>query len=95
MAFATVDKDNRIIEWSEDHLDGMDIEFQNGDYVNENVVNGSEDFVIIDGIAVFDPRPETIEKLNTVDTNDMIVALFEGLIELASIVTGGQYDSNE
>lgn len=64
MAYATVDENNRIIEWSYEHLDGMDIEFSNGDYIDANCVNGVEDFKIINGQAVYDPleRPQTSEE---------------------------------
>ena len=34
MAFAKIDENSRIVNWSEDRLDGFDTEFQNGDYVN-------------------------------------------------------------
>lgn len=64
MAYAMVDGDNRIIEWSNEHLDGMDVEFSNGDYIDTNCVNGVEDFKIVDGQAVYDPleRPQTPEE---------------------------------
>lgn len=64
MAYAMVDENNRIIEWSYEHLDGMDVEFSNGEYVDTNCVNGVEDFKIVDGQAVFDPleHPQTSEE---------------------------------
>lgn len=49
MAWASVDDDNRVIEWSYEHLYGMDIEFANGEYIDANCVNGVEDFKIVDG----------------------------------------------
>lgn len=58
MPYAKVDADNRIIEWSYEKLDGLDVEFSNGEYVNENCVAGSEDFIVKNGKAVYSPTPE-------------------------------------
>lgn len=66
MAYAKVDENNRIVVWSYEHLDGMDTEFSNGEYVDEVCVNGVEDFKIIDGQAVFEPleqKPTTEERI--------------------------------
>lgn len=65
MAFAKVDQNRRIVEWSYERLNEMDVEFSNGEYVDEKCVSGVEDFRIVDGIAVFDPleREPTLEEL--------------------------------
>lgn len=64
MAYAKIDEDNRIIEWSYEKLDGMDVEFGNGKYIDENCKNGLDDFKIIDGKAVYAPleREQTPEE---------------------------------
>ena len=59
MAYARVDINNRIVEWSNDKLDGFDVEFSNGDYIHVNERNGVQDFVIRDGEAVFEPTDES------------------------------------
>lgn len=64
MAYAQVNHENRIINWSEDYFTGFDVEFSNGDYVNQTCVDGSLDFVIRDGIAYFEPPAyKEIEQL--------------------------------
>lgn len=59
MAFAKVDENSRIIECAATKGVGYNTEFSNLDYVEENCVAGLEDFVIIDGEAVYSP---TVEK---------------------------------
>lgn len=78
MPYAKVDADNRIIEWSFDRLDGLDVEFSNGEYVNENCVAGSEDFIIKNGKAVYSPTPEKeVKKLkNELEDDDYISSKF-------------------
>lgn len=59
MPYAFIDSEtSRILEWSEEHLFGFDTFFENGEYVNANCIDGSDDFVIEDGIAVYRPLPE-------------------------------------
>lgn len=82
MAFAKIDENGRIVNWSEDHLDGFDTEFQNGDYVDEKCVNGVNDFVIRDGVAYFEPTKESVKeahmrKLSETETNDVQAAICE------------------
>ena len=82
MAFAKIDENSRIVNWSEDHLDGFDTEFQNGDYVDEKCVNGVNDFVIRDGVAYFEPTKESVKealmrKLSETETNDAQAAICE------------------
>lgn len=55
MAFARVDDKGRIIEWSRERLDGFEVEFSNGDEVDELCTDGLEDFIIEEGKAVFRP----------------------------------------
>lgn len=77
MPYAFIDsKTNRILEWSEEHLFGFDTFFENGEHVNANCVNGSEDFVIEDGKAVYKPLPENeIAKLKRkLEETDYITA---------------------
>lgn len=85
MAFAMVDADNRIIAWSEEPLDKMDTWFANGGYVDDLCVNGVRDFVIIDGMAVYDPLQEDDVPTETQPTNEEIM---DAVIELAGIVSG-------
>ena len=81
MPYARLDERNRIIEWSYDKLDGLDVEFSNGDYVNETCVDGLDDFVITGGEAVFDPTPEKrvkhLKKL-LADTDYVAAKIAEG-----------------
>ena len=82
MAFAKIDENGRIVNWSEDHLDEFDTEFQNGDYVDEKCVNGVNDFVIRDGVAYFEPTKESVKealmrKLSETETNDVQAAICE------------------
>ena len=82
MAFAKIDENDRIVNWSKDHLDGFDTEFQNGDYVDEKCVNGVNDFVIRDGVAYFEPTKESVKealmrKLSETETNDVQAAICE------------------
>ena len=82
MAFAKIDENGRIVNWSEDHLDDFDTEFQNGDYVDEKCVNGVNDFVIRDGVAYFEPTKESVKealmrKLSETETNDVQAAICE------------------
>lgn len=83
MAFAMVDSYNRIISWSKEPLDEMDTWFANGGYVDELCSNGVRDFVIIDGMAVYDPLPQDGMPTGTQPTNEEIM---DAVIELAGIV---------
>ncbi len=56
--YAKVDSDNRIVEWTREHLDGFDVEFSNGDYVDEMCHGGLSDFVIENGEAIYSPSPD-------------------------------------
>lgn len=82
MAFAKIDENSRIVNWSEDRLDGFDTEFQNGDYVNEKCINGVNDFVIRDGMAYFEPTEESAKevlerKLSETEADDVQAAICE------------------
>lgn len=55
MAYARVDSENRIIEWSYDKLDGFNVEFSNGEYIDRVCTNGVDDFIIKDGVAIYSP----------------------------------------
>lgn len=58
MPYARLNEEGRMVQWSHDRLDGLDVEFSNGEYVDENCADGLDDFVIRDGMAVFEPLPE-------------------------------------
>lgn len=58
MAYAQLDKDNRIIVWSEEFSSELNVEFSNGDYVNETCIDGLEDFIVENGIAIYSPKPQ-------------------------------------
>lgn len=58
MPYARLDERNRIVEWCYDKLDGLDVEFDNGEYVDENCIDGLDEFVIENGKAVYSPLPE-------------------------------------
>lgn len=67
MPYAKIDSEKRIIEWSYDKLTGLDVEFSNGEYVDEVCTNGVEDFIIENGIAIYSPlerEPKLDEILN-------------------------------
>ena len=57
MPYCRLNEEGRMAEWSYDRLDGLDVEFSNGDYVDANCVDGLEDFVIENGEAVYRPLP--------------------------------------
>ena len=58
MAYAKLDKDNRIVIWSEEFSSELNVEFSNGDYVNKTCVNGLDDFIIENGVAIYSPKPQ-------------------------------------
>lgn len=58
MPYAQLNEEGRMVMWSHDKLDGLDVEFSNGDYVDAECVDGLEDFVIVDGEALYSPKPE-------------------------------------
>lgn len=67
MAYARIDSQNRIIGWSYEKLDGFDVEFSNGEYIDEVCTNGVQDFIIEDGKAVYSPlqhEPTTEDIMN-------------------------------
>lgn len=57
MPYAMLDKNNRIVMWSYDKLDNCDVEFSNGEYIDENCTDGLDDFVVENGKAVYSPLP--------------------------------------
>ena len=84
MAYAKIDSNNRILEWSYEHLNEYDVEFSNGEYVDEVCVDGLEDFVIKDGKAIFSPMAEKkIKSLKQMlsDTDHIPAKIFEDFIE--------------
>lgn len=88
MAFAQLDENGRIIQWSPDRLDGFDTEFSNGEYIDKNCIDGLDDFTIENGEAIFSPLPEKeIERLkkNLLDTDYIGNELMDSLIGAASM----------
>lgn len=67
MPYAKVNSENRIIEWSYEKLDHLNVEFSNGEYIDEVCTNGVQDFIIENGIAIYSPlerEPKLDEILN-------------------------------
>lgn len=97
MAFAMTDNVGRIIEWSEEQLDGMTVEFSNGDYVNATAINGAHDFRIVDGLAVYDPTQETLDKIEAeelkTDKQEIMDSIPDALAELSLAVSDGAADT--
>lgn len=88
MAFARVDENNRIIECGITNGVGYNVEFSNMDYVNEMCVDGLDDFVIIDGEAVYSPTAEKQTKKikSDFENSDYIASKFIDLfIECESL----------
>lgn len=88
MAYAKVDSENRIIEWSYEHLNGFDVEFSNGDYVDEVCVDGVEDFIIENGKAIFSPKAEKeimSLKKKLSETDYTTSKLMEAMVDCESI----------
>ena len=70
MAYAKVDENNYIIECAATKGIGYNAEFSNLDYVEEHCVDGLEDFMIIDGEAVYSPTVEKQTKTLKSDFNE-------------------------
>lgn len=64
MPYARIDSNNRIEAWFLEEQPGT-VEFSNGDYVDATCINGLDDFRIENGLAVFDPKPETQHIIET------------------------------
>lgn len=97
MYYAKVDEENRIIDWSEDRLDGLNVEFSNGNYIDEVETNGVHDFVIIDGEAVFRPTEESIymAKKRSFDSYETSNDLMDAVFELGEIASNQQVTNEE
>lgn len=81
MPYCRLDEEGRIAEWSHDKLDHLDVEFSNGDYVDENCVDGLEDFVIKNGEAVYSPKADKqidVLKKKLEDTDYVSAKIAEG-----------------
>lgn len=89
MAYARIDMNNRILEWSDDHLDGFDTEFDNGDYIYENERNGVQDFIIEQGKAIFSPTDESVAEFEEArkwdDLPNSVENIQDGLLEVADM----------
>ena len=88
MAWARVDEQGRIMEWSRERLDGFEVEFSNGDDVDELCIDGIEDFLIEESKAVF--RPTAAKQAATLqrklEQTDYIAAkAFEEIVSAESI----------
>lgn len=99
MAYARVDINNRIVEWSDDKLDGFDVEFYNGDYIHVNERNGVKDFVIRNGEAVFEPTDESTaeweERQAAEHLPEIVNDIQDGLIEVADIAADNKVSNAE
>lgn len=89
MAFARLDENNRIIEWCYEKIDGLDVEFSNGEYIDKNCVDGLDEFIIENGQAVYSPQPEKEiarlkEKLS--DTDYISSKMNDEIMNCTSIV---------
>lgn len=81
MPYAKLNEEGRIVMWSREKLDGLDVEFSNGEYIDANCVDGLEDFVIVDGEAVYSPSAEkqvAALKKKLVDTDYVAAKIAEG-----------------
>lgn len=90
MSWARVDDKGRIIEWSMERLDGFEVEFSNGDEVDELCTDGLEDFIIEEGKAVFRPTTEkqVAELKRKLEETDYIAAkAIESIIGSKDVVS--------
>ena len=90
MAWARVDEDGRIIEWSRERLDGFEVEFSNGDEVDELCTDGLEDFLIEEGKAVFRPAAakQVAELKRKLEETDYIASkAIESIIGAKDVVS--------
>ena len=82
MAFAKVGANNRILDYSFTQKPGFDVEFSNPDYVNRAFVGGVDDFIIVNGEAVFSP-PAEVQLENTMGVfahSDYVTSKFIDLL---------------
>ena len=88
MAWARVDERGRIMEWSSERLDGFEVEFSNGEEVDELCTDGLEDFIIEEGKAVCRPKAEkqVAELKRKLEQTDYIASkAFEDIVSAESI----------
>ena len=88
MAFARVDERGRIIEWSRERIEGFEVEFSNGEEVDELCTDGLEDFIIEEGKAVFRPTAakQVAELKRKLEETDYIASkAFEEIVSSESI----------
>lgn len=77
------------------------LSFLTGDYVNENCVDGLDEFIIEDGVAIYSPLPEkqiVRLKKKLSDTDYIVVKIAEGAAtaeEYADIISQRQEWRNE
>lgn len=86
MPYAKLDENNRIQDWCYEKFIGLDVEFFNGEYIDENAKDGVEDFIIIDGMAIYAPSYEkkiAQLKQNLLDTDYNILKIMEGAATLS------------
>lgn len=102
MAYAKLNNQNRIIEWSYEPM--FDVEFSGEEIIDEMFINTLEDFIIENGVVRFEPCAETIERMERerveaekqerinelpYDVSDIQDALVE-LADMISELIGGQ-----
>lgn len=62
IGYAKVDDNNRILELFRTPSFSADVEISNREYVEETCVDGLEDFIVVDGMAVYSPTVEKMEE---------------------------------
>lgn len=93
MAWAKVDGDGRILEVIEERFPGFDAEFSNFEEFCAECVDGVDDYVVRDGLAVYGPKPEKVVrrcKANLAETDYISAKMCDGLAgckSLADIIT--------
>lgn len=110
MARAQINSQNRIINWMDDEsfesvgdedkpliANQFPIEFSNGELIMETAHYSIEDFVIENGVARYEPLPESIEAMaystalnyapeHLADTDDAICHLYEETLAQQEII---------
>ena len=81
MPYAQLNEEGRMVAWSREKAEGFDVEFSNGEYIDANCVDGLEDFIIVDGEAVYSPSAEkqvSALKKKLADTDYVAAKIAEG-----------------
>lgn len=90
MAWSRVDDEGRIMEWSTDRIDGFEVEFSNGEEVDELCTDGLEDFIIEEGKAVFRPtaaKQVAVLKRKLEETDYIAAKAIESIIGAKDVIS--------